>query len=535
MRIIALFLLLFLFQASAQASCQHQAYKQGFSETLPNSKIVKINDQFLGPTRDQDSIGYCYAYATADMYEHWLKSKNYMAKDQSVSAVALGLLDHKDNWDKRTEEFNQIKPAPQTSLDQRHQESNALYEQAKNLKSEYSQLQQKIIKEKYADVVQEIQSLKQSSKEEDQSKAAALLKDLNQKLKSEDSIKKIIEKFEQVNAELSQTGYPVTISSVYKIEEKDVFNKENKTPVQGGQSQKLLNKLWNNYCFESEVNSKDIEIKKVYTSYRDLLDQSSISPDTLNTALGYINSENFEERSTCASFDLTKSIFASLPFQGPEEFKQFIDSADPQKSLVQQLLQKSCSPKAPPKKPEIVTAKVATVTVPMDDNQDVLTAIDKAIDSGQIASVGYNVNILLSPELNELGAHESTIIGKAKFCGEEAYVLRNTFGAEACHQFLNRYMKHAREKLPVDMEFASCVLDMQEQSKQKFKNCSTGNCLSSKGTFEQEKLLLCLDIRDRNTDQQQLKVPYSCDDKGNFIISKNYFQKGVYLANYISN
>ncbi|MBU6376837.1 MAG: hypothetical protein KGQ59_12620, partial [Bdellovibrionales bacterium] len=47
----------------------------------------------LSRTRDQNDMGYCYAYAAADMLEVWLKKKNQMPQDQNVSALAMALHD----------------------------------------------------------------------------------------------------------------------------------------------------------------------------------------------------------------------------------------------------------------------------------------------------------------------------------------------------------------------------------------------------------------------------------------------------------
>ncbi len=510
------------------------ALKNGFSEKLPDSKYIQRNDQNLSALRDQDSIGYCYAFASADMYEAWLKSKNFMKKEDSVSAVAFGLADHKDNWDKRTQEFNLIKPAPEASLESRYQESSELNEKLLEIRSEHSAAQSKLLQEKFAQDVTLIKQLLGSESDVDKERGKSLQNELRAKVNSEEEIKEITERFATTSQQLTQSGAPITISSVYDIREIHVANPDNKYKVQGGQSQKLLGKLWDSYCLESEVSSKDLEIKKVYTDYRDLLDDASITPDSINRALGYINSDNFEERNSCASLAITQSIFQNLPFSSPEDFKSFIDSSDPQRSLVQQMLEKSCDPKSPPIKPSIKSVGVEKVSIPVQNNEKVLAAIDSALELGQIASVGYNVNILLTPNSTELGAHESTIVGTAKLCGEDSYILRNTYGAESCKNFQARYLKKAQEKLPVNMEFATCILDYQEKSAKKFSNCNDNKCLSTKGNFEKEQLDSCLAIRDKFY-SENIKLPYACDEKGNFIIPKTNLKNGVYLANYIDN
>lgn len=402
------------------------------------------------------------------------------------------------------------------------------------MSGEFKAANAKIIQEKYADQYAKIQALNQSNKAEDRSELDALKADLTAKLNSEEAVQDLREQFQGTSKQLDGVGYPLTISSIYKIQEIDVANKDNKYHVQGGQSQDLLGKLWDSYCFENEVSSKDIGIKKIYTDYRDLLDDASISPNTINSALGYINSQRDEERNTCASLAVTQTVFQSLPFSGAEEFKQFLTSADPQRSLVQQLLEKSCSSKAPPIKPSIKSTGVQSFTLPIENNEEVLSAIDTAIGSGQIASVGYNVNILLTPDSNQLGSHESTIVGSAKLCGEDAYILRNTYGTEACKSFLDKYMKKAQEKLPLDMEYALCIASAQDKTRAKFKSCKTDDCLSKQGNFEQQELSVCYDMRDKHL-SEQVELPYACDEKGNFVIPKSNFKKAVYLANYIDN
>lgn len=100
-KIVLLNLLTLSSLSSFSQTCDEYKIRENFSEEIKKGtlKYTHNNDQFLGPTRDQDSIGYCFAYAGADLYEHWLKKKGLMDKKEHVSAMAMGMKTHKQSWD----------------------------------------------------------------------------------------------------------------------------------------------------------------------------------------------------------------------------------------------------------------------------------------------------------------------------------------------------------------------------------------------------------------------------------------------------
>ncbi|MBP9681992.1 MAG: hypothetical protein KBD76_11345 [Bacteriovorax sp.] len=141
-KIVLLNLLTLSSLSSFSQICDEYKIRENFNEEIKKGtlKYTHNNDQFLGPTRDQGSIGYCYAYAGADLYEHWLKKKGLMDKKEHVSAMAMGMMYHKRSWDSLLEkdflDSNRFKDKMEylESIDRKHQQETRPTEKGRLLK-----------------------------------------------------------------------------------------------------------------------------------------------------------------------------------------------------------------------------------------------------------------------------------------------------------------------------------------------------------------------------------------------------------------
>ena len=94
-----------LTQIIAQEQCNKFKAYENYTEGQVTGIIqnIKRYDQNLGPIEDQDTIGNCYAHATADLLESHLKSKGLMPADEHISAIGIAL-SYKDKQIKEFEE-----------------------------------------------------------------------------------------------------------------------------------------------------------------------------------------------------------------------------------------------------------------------------------------------------------------------------------------------------------------------------------------------------------------------------------------------
>lgn len=451
---------------------------------------INRNDQNLGPSRDQDSIGYCYAFSAADLYEQWLKKNNYIPADQHISGFALGLADHAQAWDERTRQFNNLGILRNTNLreltnyrGQRQLELDTLNEQFVNqVRQSMNNLPEYPL---FTDRLAYFRTLAQDHQEKAnlRTELEATLASMEQSvLENNPNLALEQQRLIQLKADIEHQ-WGIIIGFV-DFTHTDILQSDTGLRVQGGKSEELLAEHWNSICYESEVSSSDIHVKNLYENYRELYAGSSATPDDLSGAIGFLNSLSHEDRNQCANFMMATTLFPGLPFQDLTSFTNWVGQGNFQGSMIQQFLNESCTRKSPPVQPEINITKITSnITFPIRNNENVLQAIDNAITSGKVASIGYNSSILfgdLSPET--FGPHESVIVGKANLCGEEAYILRNTYGEEFC-----------------------------DYARSEFKS------------------------NESNQFQGALSLTYQCDDQGNFIIPKNLLKDGLYSATTISN
>lgn len=453
---------------------------------------IRRNDEHLGPTRDQDSIGYCYAFSAADLYEQWLKKNGHMPLDQHVSGVGLGLVDHSQAWDERTRRFNSLGLARNTNLSEissqtrdRQRELDALRESVpQRIRQGMSELPE------YPNFVERLTQYRALGDEDPQK--AALRSELEATLSSmEQSVVQndptlATDQRRQFELE-SNIESQWAVTGLFDFEETDVNQfRDQGLSIQGGKSDELLQNHWNSFCFESEVNSSDLDVRRLYESYRELYEGMTATPDDLSGGLGFLNSMNHEDRNQCANFTMATTMFPGLPFQDLESFTAWVGQGNLQGSVVQGFLNEACRRKAPPVQPQIAVTTISEYpTFPITGNENVLEAIESSLSEGKIASIGYNVDILFGDMRNgqyEFLGHESLVVGKANLCGAESYIVRNTYGEEMCD-----YTKNLFDNNP------------------------------------------------RNIYRLAFSETYQCDDQGNFIIPKRTLRDAIYSATTISN
>ena len=152
--------------------------------------------------------------------------------------------------------------------------------------------------------------------------------------------------------------------------------------------------------------------------------------------------------------------------------------------------------------------------------------INESLAKGQIVGIGYEVKNIVS--LNS-GGHASSIVGRKCLKGQEHYILRNSWGENACEdgkkkmtlEYLKRMSSRVQSDPDVTAEVRGSVAASQPY-KACFEKCESLLIVNSFG-FSEESKLMRTECRD------------NCYDKNKTILSENIetfeCDKGYYFVN----
>lgn len=555
--------MLFQLVKAQNKSCDEYSARSNFSEALKDKKIKYLNKngELLPPVKDQDSIGYCYAYSGSDVLENWLKRTKQMPKEKSLSSLAMGLNYDKDNWVASSGDFHALaikrkllQPEIQRAREKAIDLFNKQVEYGQKMRSLRSNYISKhplykdlLMLEKKIDEQKQNIGLEKSTESESSKKLQTSISLDEKYYKLTDKIEKETEsnpEFIKLNSPLQEKYKSLDDENYhyYKIARdlETMLNPGKDSVPQGGKMHDAIEKNLQQICYETEVSSRDTALSLVYEKYRDLIGETNYQPNNIEGALGYIMLNRYEQsdESNCISFEITKALFPGFQLANATELAQVISKMNITGNMFDELLKLSCAKKKLNIKPNIKTSKIDS-TLPLEDNSAVIKHIDDAINSGNVISVAYRSQLLDREDLQDETSdyHASTIIGNINVCGEPYYILRNSWGKEACQ-------KNAKEFIP-------------SADKANLANSYTfqqGMCKSLANDNHDEMLLQCKDdacivkahaklSMDLNNCSRKFEIevakatshPYFCDDDGNYLIKKTYLTKGIYEATSITN
>jgi len=542
--------------SEAKTCDMYSAYEN--PNTLDQSKEITNyikNDQHLGPVKDQDSTGFCYAFAGADMVEVWLKNKKSLSKNQSVSPMGIGLNYHKKDWESKTADFqilaikrdllapkiNSIRSKISETRDKRY----------KN-RDEYNQLLDTHMKKHPKNG--ELNKLRDRMTNPDQDEL--MIKSQNKMATYRELQNSISGLRDKIENEIKQS--PAFLADTKDIDEEiidlekadehfhnllwklkaEIRGADEDIP-KGGITKDALEQAWPSMCLEAEVNSRDEEIKRVYDSYREMLENSSYTPNNFQDTLGYLYSTRYSpDQIDCSYFQFTKALFPRLPYENPSDFYKFISKLNVYDNIFDSLLKKSCSKKDFKPKPIIVEEKIPHF-LPLNDNSKIFDHIDKGLVSGNIATISYRSNILNQENLDKDDDtyHASTIVGSMNLCGEPFYVLRNTWGKYACKE-KNRNYRSSKKRRKLRKQILNkkwdCIDRTRAEVDNQFPICENDLCLEQANALDSKLNAECDKIH-MDEVNRKLEHPFFCDSNGNFIIKKSHLKKAVHRATTITN
>ena len=542
------------------AKCNKFDAYDNYETAKKNGVITNFiqNGKHLGEVRNQDSIGYCYAYTGADVLEDWLKSKKMMPKDESISALAIGLVDHENAWTYKHQEFldfaflkQEFEPVIKekqekiTELNNKNNKINEKINDSHNKHKKKSPFYSKLmeVEKAFQDELRNRSDGKKTMSDDEfynltdkrtninmehnlaMEKNAEYIKENEDLLMEKYTIEGEIHKLEKEIARLSKDLYlPITIP-------------------EGGLIKESIEKVLGKICYESEVSSSDQGIRAIYDQYQDVYSKLLFLPKNLKQTLGaLVESRSQSDNIICNNFHLVKELFPAAPFETEQSYYDFLTKLNNGDNLFSKLIAKSCSKKNINELPDIVrefTQAPGKVGYDPSKVNNMFNNIDKALSENKIAGIAYRSTILDDHELenDKKDFHASSIVGSMNICGEKYYTLRNSYGPESCSYKQKKYLPAEKYKtVEFDMEDNAnkCQEYEIDQINNKFSNCSNDQCYEDKARAINTATLRCQEkfIVNRN---EKIDHPYFCDEDGNWIISKKQLKKGIFSATVIIN
>ncbi|MBU6375105.1 MAG: hypothetical protein KGQ59_03845 [Bdellovibrionales bacterium] len=296
---------------------------------------------------------------------------------------------------------------------------------------------------------------------------------------------------------------------------------------QFGRTDEAIRRTWpdgasgNQICFETEVSSRDNGLRQGLAGINPVTGRTF----NLEAALGTMAVAAYT-RSTEDHCRFVRVADQVLPSATQSQIQELLFQLNGDRSEVlnpfDSILSQACRSKTGlTESPKMMIQRVSAMIQPLDAvNQPVINGIDTALSLGQISEVSYRATILsrggaIGSDGNDF--HSSVIIGSAKVCGKDYYVLRNSYGKDQCNNQRNQFTQKGAfgeqgEELTQDL------LKLDQEKKQ---------CEAEQSAECYERVSL--------RRAQRVDVPYFCDSEGNYVIRKEYMARGVFRSTWISN
>jgi len=315
----------------------------------------------------------------------------------------------------------------------------------------------------------------------------------------------------------------------------------------GGHSDDAGKISWPNLCYESEVNSRDLNIKRIYEANRDLFNDLSFPPTSLAGILGNLSVKPDKLSSpqvSCAYFKVLKEMFPGLPFKDSKTMMDFFSQLDVEKGMFSEILKNACSDKSGQLKTKPNYQRFGVdADHPIAGNEIVLANVDQALMRGRVPTIYYRSSLFNKDNFDaseEPDHHASAVVGKMNVCGEPHYIVRNSWGAGACKNNQEFIQVSKPDKVAMDrvaLQESACETEADRYYEKSLENCA-GNeqrlcrdkVLSIRVAFEKQ----CL-ARVKSKKYEAMKHNFFCDKQGNYIVSESYLKRAAYDSVYINN
>jgi hypothetical protein len=464
---------------------------------------IDLRSEF-GPITDQGDIGFCGAYATADMLSFWLNNKTEFkntikdtrTKENMVSGLGVALVYNSDSGrrsDLLSKNEDVVKDAKKMIADAGGDSQKALAQAQKKA----DELQKEIDDATASNKTTILQQFAALANQNQQTVPGPNTPSVALSQITVDKNKSIPTKQDELNHtnDIINTLSPHSPDSPSTEPEAIPFHTPNKI------------------CFEKDIPTP---------SKQENTDNPCNASSQLRELFGDLNKLKINPNDKAATISSINGIFPKAKKRYLEKLiKKF--SKKPDFDILHRLTDKSCknitaimSKNYPSPAPPTV-ARINHANI-----DELFTVIDERLKMGEPVYIAYDARLYFSPDDDSssldaisqslLHSHASTIVGRwYDFTSNESlYIIRNVWGAGACECFQKAYV-YTLSSL----------------------NNDTAAILYSSPVINQNKDYSDLAIRlyGANKEQYDSEVPFRCD-KGYFLVKKSVLGKYLQKIDY---
>ncbi|OQW53421.1 MAG: hypothetical protein A4S09_07415 [Proteobacteria bacterium SG_bin7] len=419
----------------------HAGAAKSCPESLKNPSVDMRNE--FGPLRSQDSIGWCFSYATSDLLSHWiykeyfLKTRNkFFDTRQRENMISASWGTAKYHEEKRREHINALKlyGPKEKELVSRYQDA------VHNRKTIYDDVRKAALaspNKLFANAFSHFATLmerRERTKGDEHSRLSQEIERLSKIISDTGEMNK--------NVELAIQRLAVNTSEIKEL--KKILNLiKNKGDLDGGDARKVFE--WfvdknTGFCRESELPSDDVKIPAFYGRKENI--------ENLNKHIyGFLtlpsdaSPETYKERLKCA-VEAGRLLFPMLTaIEVAWILKKYQDDEDP----IFNLAKKSCRTKL------FIDEKTAApeMAVLENANKNNFGEIKKLLTEGSPVGIAYDGNRAILPQqdfdTNADSRHLSIVVGQRYNCemGQMEFIVRDSVGGpEGCDTFRESFKKY---------------------------------------------------------------------------------------------
>lgn len=406
----------------------------------PEAKNLPDMRNEFGPLRSQDSIGWCFAYATTDLLGHWIRRTHYNGNpsrrqyDTSQRENMLSAM-----WS--TAVYYDNRPEYIRSLRSAHAEKPGLVAKYSDLRTQ----RRKILEES-------IHTAQRTPNRELGSLYAEMFALIDKKEKSrENDLSVFQKKYDDIKAKIialktRDTAIEAAVAAISKnteelknLEKKLDDKQEEKSDLEEGYTEKVFEKLTNKnigFCRESEVPSDDTQLPQYFSSYKNI-------DGYLREIYKYLITNGSQDQLKCATL-AGYALFPNLtPYEISDILSKYQDQADP----IFNLARTACKHKLTIDE-RFGTPEMITLGNPAKDG---FAEIKNLLSQNIPVEIRYNSNRTFLPiekQKKEKLMHSSIIVGQKYNCDtrETEFIVRDSIGGkENC---TSRIAAHGKRKAP---------------------------------------------------------------------------------------
>lgn len=497
-------LVFFLFSINLWASDKNTCHENAANDYDLRDKFESI--------RNQDSIGWCYAHAAADLLTYHLRENGSIGKKESVSATGISLMTNSERRAERQAKLSFFsKPSLMMGLstmnsftrntDKRKQE---LEDQIEVLDLQYSKRKTELLN-KRPDLIKKKQQAEKKSKEEKEK----INNDIMGYLMNDPEFRNILFETDLKGTELDLIEKSPKGNSGFTIPKAE--------EPEGGFSQRAASRaLRDGFCLESQMPSDDSIIPEKYSAL--IASKENMPEASMADLFKYFTSEQdktegrvFEEpccdeyenvfRST---FNISKPIFdaihKSLDPLGELSHELCVGKSKTPLSIDSEKLEDS------PNKMKEFYDKNEPFTVSMDAN--FFDFGEEALDEKK-ADPDY-----------ERSGHAVLVIGKKTDCktGKSKLIIRNSWGSNSCKKDRDNFRSLSSKNIR--------SINAEKKIDKIYADCEAGSFSDYSASKE---AAICIDKAISQTKMIRKSIhpnnSFECDDKGNYIVDEDRFFK----------